>query len=361
MGALEEPRTKRVRMEALEAFCVQAMLECGLDERDAGITAEVLVTTDAWGVHTHGTRQLRFLLRGVRAGRLSPQATPGVASDGPAWAIVDGHNAMPMVTACLAMDVAIEKARTAGIAYVGVKGSGHFGAAGYYANLAVREDMIGVCVSNSNPIVTVPGARGRILGANPLAFAIPAGSERSVWLDIALSTVAATKVLVAMDSGLEVPEGWIVDEDGLPSTEPNDFLTGGAMTPMADHKGYGLALLVEVLSAVLTGAAVTHQVPSWQADIPDPTNQGHAFIAIDVASIVPLVEFRIRMDRMIREIKAAPKAKGSDRIYLPGEIEWEKWDEAQELGIQLPDHVVGSLRGLAADCELQSRLEALLG
>ena len=358
---MAESITRTITPNDLKAFCIQAMYKAGMTDADACTSARVMVTNDTWGIHTHGSRQLRYLLRALRDGRLDARAVPEVIAQGPAWALVDGHNAFPMVTATQAMAVAIQKARECGIAYVGVKGSSHYGAAGYYANMAAELDLIGISVTNTDPIMTVPGSSGRVFGTNPFAYAIPAGEEKPVFLDIAVSTVAATKVLAARDMGKEIPDNWIVDKDGLPSTQPQDFVDGGAMVPMAGHKGYGFALLVEVLAAVMTGAGITQEVPSWIADQPNPINQGHAFIAIDVSKMTPIEQFKQRMDRMIREIKSAPKAKGSTRIYLPGEMEWERRESALEQGMTLPEHVIGSLAGVAEDWGLENELKTLLG
>jgi ureidoglycolate dehydrogenase (NAD+) len=348
------PFLNKVFPPILQAFCVAAMLKSGLSEEGAETTAQVLVTADTMGVHTHGTRQLRMLMKNVRTARLNPQAAPAVIAEGLAWAIVDGHYAMPMLTSCMAMEVAMRKAKLAGIAYVGVKHSSHFGPAGYYATMALREDMIGLSMCNVDPAMIVPGGRTRILGTNPIAYAIPAGDERPVFLDIATSTVAATKVFAARDLGKKIPGNWLVDDEGAPTTDPSHYPLHGALLPMAGHKGYGLAVLVEVLSAALSGAAILSEVSSWVLDLPNPTNEGHAFIAINIGAMMPIREFKSRMDRMIREIKQAPKAKGSDRIYLPGEIEWEKRDLALTEGMQLPGDVATSLAGLADDLELDA-------
>ena len=333
----------------LEAFCVRAMCKAGLSEPDAQQSAEVLVTTDTWGVHTHGTKQLRPLLSNVRAGRLSAQARPEVVRQGPGWALVDGHYAMPMVTSRLAMQTAIAKARACGVGYVGVFHSSHFGAAGFYAVLATRQDMIGLAMCNVDPCMTVPGGRGKILGTNPIAFAVPAGEEEPVFLDIATSAVAASKVFAARFLGKKIPDTWLVDDDGVPTTDPSIYPESGALLPMAGHKGYGLALLVEILAAALTGAAMTQGVASWLAGGPEVTNQGHAFIAIDAGAIMPIRQFKARIDGLVREIRAAPKARGCERIYLPGEMEWERRQRALERGMVLPDDAVANLNGLAED------------
>jgi ureidoglycolate dehydrogenase (NAD+) len=355
MATAAELSRIRVFPKDLENFCVEAMLKSGIRDDDARITADVLVTTDTYGVHTHGTKQLRTLLKNFRAGRLDSKAVPEVVAEGPSWAIVDGHYAMPMATSHMAMELAIEKARVTGIAYVGVRQSSHFGAAGYYANMAAEKDMIGLSMCNVDPCMTVPGARGKILGTNPIAYSVPAGREKPIFLDIATSTVAASKVFAARALGKKIPDNWLVDDEGVPTTDPSHYPESGALLPMAGYKGYGLALLVEILTGALTGAAMLHQVQSWVVDLPDPTNEGHAFVAINVGLLVPIQEFKDRIDWLIREIHEAPKAKGAERIYLPGEMEWERRAEALGRGMLLPDDVVASLTGLAEDVGMEIR------
>jgi LDH2 family malate/lactate/ureidoglycolate dehydrogenase len=262
---------------------------------------------------------------------------------------------MPMTSSYMAMDLAIQKAKSTGVAYVGVKHSSHYGAAGYYANMAAEKDMIGLSMCNVDPCMTVPGARGKILGTNPIAYAVPAGTEHPVFLDIATSTVAASKVFAARALGKQIPDNWLVDDEGVPTTDPNYYPEQGALLPMSGHKGYGLALLVEILTGALTGAAMLGQIQSWVLDLPDPTNEGHAFMAIDVGSMMPIQEFKNRMDWLIQEVRQSPRAMGSDRIYLPGEMEWEKRDQALKDGMQLPGDVIASLTGLAEDVGLDIR------
>ncbi|MCX6030755.1 MAG: Ldh family oxidoreductase [Chloroflexi bacterium] len=346
---MEQMKSVKVSPRDLAAFCIAAMRKSGINEEDARLTAEVLVTTDTLTTFTHGTRQLRGLLKNFRTGRLSATAHEEIAAEGPAWAIVDAHYAMPPAVSYRSMELAMRKAKACGIGYVGVKHSSHYGAAGFYANLAAQHDMFGLSMCNVDPCMTVPGAKGKVLGTNPIAYAAPAGAEKPIYLDIATSAVAATKIFSAKALGKQIPDNWLVDEEGMPTTDPSQYPAKGAQLPMAAHKGYGLAVMVEILTAVLTGAAILSGVKSWVADTTEPTDEGHAFIAIDIAQMMPLGEFKARMDGMIREIHAAPRAKGTDRIYLPGEIELEKRDIALVEGIALPPDVVASLRGLAED------------
>ena len=288
------------------------------------------------------------LLR-LRPDRMDPTATPEIVAEGPGWAMVDGHYAIAMVSSCMAMETAIAKAKHAGIGYAGVRNSNHFGAAGYYTVMAAKQGMIGLSMTNTNPLVTVPGSRTAVIGTNPFSFAVPAGEEHPVFLDIATSVVAASKVITAKALGKKIPNDWIVDGDGTPTSDPNGYPEQGALLPMAGHKGYGLALLIEIIGAVLTGADTLSDVTLWLEEHPGPLNQGHAFIAIDVNAMMPIDQFKKRMDRLIREIKSAPKAKGAERIYLPGEKEWEYRERVLAEGLLLPPDAIERLAGLAED------------
>ncbi|NLX07300.1 MAG: Ldh family oxidoreductase [Phycisphaerae bacterium] len=340
----------RVRTDQLIAFCTAALVEVGMEHGAAQAAVEVLVTTDQLGVFTHGVRNLRLYVRRLREGGLDASAAPRVVKEGPSWALVDGGSALAMLTGKLAMETAVEKAKKTGVAFVGARNSCHFGAAGVYALMAARRDAIGLSMSNDVPSMTAPGARSHILGTNPLAFAVPAGEEKPVLLDIAMSTVAGSKIYQAISQGKPIPNTWIVDGEGVPTTDGGVYPHAASLLPMAGHKGYGLALLIDILSALVTGAASRGEVVSWIfGDQTVPTGHGHAFISIDPGAIVPIEQFKQRMDAMIRDIRRQPKAKNSQRIFLPGEMEWEKFDEAQRLGIALPDDVAESLALLAKE------------
>ncbi len=213
--------------------------------------------------------------------------------------------------------------------------------------------MIGLAFSNDIPSVAAPGSSGPVLGSNPFAYAVPAGRERPMFLDISTAAVAGGKVFRAQAFGHLIPAGWLVDHEGAPTIDPVGYPSTKTLLPMAAHKGYGLALMIEVLSGVLTGAAVTRKVGSWMSgDSSLPTGHGAAFIAIDVGAVFPLVEFKARVDLLVAECRSAPLAKGATRIYVPGEIEWERRDKALAEGIELPGDVVANLEALADDLSM---------
>jgi ureidoglycolate dehydrogenase (NAD+) len=335
-----------ISIENLSAFCVGALRNCGVDEADSRLTAEILTTTDAWGVFTHGTKALRGYLRRLKGGGLTPRGTPSVVTEGPGWALVDGDSSLGMVTSTYAMDVALAKARKTGLGYVGVRNSCHFGAAGAYAAQAARSGFIGVAMANDIPSVAAPGSRGAVTGSNPLAYAVPAGRHRPLMLDMSIATVAGGKVYAARERGEPIPATWLIDDHGQPTDDPQAYPEHSTLTPAAGHKGFGLALLIETLAGALTGAAMTTQVGSWLAgDLSAATQHGAAFLALHVAAISPDLPGRI--ESLIDEIHAAPRAVGTDRLYVPGEKEWENLDQSLKDGIALPPDVIASLREAA--------------
>lgn len=338
----------KIRLEDLKEFSVKALMSAGVSENNANTVADVLITTDTFGVVTHGTKNLYPYVQKMQAGGLDAKAEPSIIGEGPAWAIIDGNKAVGMVSACKAMNLAIEKAKKVGIAYVGVRNSCHFGAAGYYANMAAKEGLLGLSMSNADPVIAVPNGRNKAIGTNPFSFAAPLDNGQSVFLDIALSNVAALKVIMAQENGQQIPDTWLVDEEGLPTTDVEKFPKNASLQPMAAHKGYGLAVLVELLSAVMTGAGMLSQITSWNLDMPSANNAGHAFIAIDVSQMMPAEQYNSRINQMIQEIKNGPKAKGAERIFMPGEMEWSKREKALQSGeLQLTDAMAASLQQLS--------------
>ncbi len=316
---------------------------------DAKVGADVLVMTDAWGVFTHGTKLLRGYLRRLKEGGLRAKGRPRITAEGPAWAIVDGDSALGQITSVFAMEAALAKARKCGISYVGVRNSCHFGAAGYYAWLAAKEGCIGLSMANDKPSVAAPGSRGAITGSNPIAYAVPAGKHHAMLLDMSVATVAGGKVYAARTRGEKIPNTWLVGADGRPTTDPNGYPEVGALQPAAGHKGYGIALLIETFAGLLSGAAFTSGVGNWLWDDgTQPTHHGAAFIVMDVDAMMPRDKFRQRIEAMVDEIHNAPKADGVARLYIPGEMEWDRYATAAQNGIALPSDVVSSLKDAAA-------------
>jgi len=342
---------KPIPVADLKAFTLQVFLKCGLSKEDAETAAEVLVTTDTWGVYTHGTKALYAYTRRLRAQGLKPLGRPHVEKEGPAWALVDGDSSLGMVTGVFAMRLAVAKAKTSGVAFVVVRNSCHFGAAGYYASLAADQGQIGMAMSNDVPSVAAPGSLGAVLGSNPFAFAAPSGHAGELVLDIATAEAAGGKVAAAAAEGKTVPSTWLVDAQGKPTGDPTLFIQQKAsLAPMSGHKGYGLALMIEILSGVLSGSALRDRVGIWMREpLARPTDHSHAFLAVNPAVFLGEDAFLARQDDLFGGIRGLPAAKGIDHIKIPGEIEQDKRKKALAEGIQFPAEVLRLLRVAAEE------------
>ena len=330
-----EPELRRFVEACLRAAC--------MGDADAATAADALVVTDAMGVHTHGTKLLAGYLKKLRGGGYRADAVPRVERDGPAWAVVDGASALGQVGGAFAMRLAIRKARASGVAYVGLRNTGHIGAAGYYATLAARDGFIAMITGNDIPSVAAPGSRGPVLGSNPIAYGIPVAGGDPILLDMATAAVAGGKVYAAHQRGEAIPPTWLIGPDGRPTSDAGLYPGSASLAPMAGHKGYGFGLWCEILSAVLPGGNMTWQVGSWIFDDPGrPSWHNASFLAIDVEAVAP-PGFDERLRRLIDELHAAPTAEGVDRVLLPGEREWDHGRRARADGIPLPADVVAKL------------------
>ena len=339
--------------ERIKRFCARALQSVGMSEDDARIAAEVLVTADIRGTKTHGTLGLRNYIRQMREGGADPRAEIEVVSDGPTWAIIDGHAGMGVVTSYKSARIAIEKARQVGVGIAAVRNSNHFAAANYFAMMCADEGMIGLSMSSADISMTAPGAAGRVIGNNPFAYAVPTGGE-PMNLDIATAFVAGGKVHAAVRDGRSVPLGWITDKDGNPTTDPDDYeKRDGAMVPMSGHKGFAFALLIEALSGALSGGGIRDELTSFGALPERPSQICHFFLAINVGAMVETSEFTGRMDRLVDGVRNSRRMEGVDRIYTPGEMEHEREEYVAKHGIALDHGALNALKGLAADLGIE--------
>ncbi len=336
-----------VSVKELHAYGVSVLTSIGMNKQDALTIADKLVLTDSWGTFTHGNKLLGDYVTRLQAGGTNPLGRPRIVSEGPAWAIVDGDNAAGQVGCDFAMRKAIELAKLAGISYVGVKNTSHFGAAGVYPAMAAEANMIGLAMANDIPSVCAPGSRKAVMGTNPLAYSIPAGEHPPILLDIATSTVAGGKVYAALQRGETIPTDWIIDSDGNPTTDGSLYPLKAALAPMTGHKGYGMALLHENLAGVLTGASISWQVLNWIFDDKTkPTGHGAAFIVINPEAMMPLDKFFQRVDNLINEIHNSPTVNEIEHLLVPGEMEWKRREAALIKGINMPSDVVSKMRDL---------------
>jgi LDH2 family malate/lactate/ureidoglycolate dehydrogenase len=309
------------------------------------------VRTDLRGVRTHGIRNLPGYAKQLRLGGVDRRASPVVERETAATAMLDGANGLGQVVSCRALEVAISKARQVGAGAVMVRRSNHHGACGHYALACAEAGLIGLVFSNTPPIMAVPGASGRVLGNGPTAYGVPNPQGDPIVLDIAMSVVAGMKPLVAAQLGEAIPEGWIVDARGRPTTDPSAFASGGALLP-GGHKGYGLALLGELLAGALSGAAMASAIGGWVSRPERPTDTGHAFIALSVEAFMDLAEYAERVHRLIGEIHAAPGAAPGKHALVPGELEAAAERRALRDGLDLDGPTWAGLEALASELEL---------
>ncbi|HLW59668.1 MAG TPA: Ldh family oxidoreductase [bacterium] len=337
----------------LAMFVEAVFRKVGVPDPDALLVADTLVEADLRGVHSHGVMRLPIYIKRIQAGLVRPQATVTTTADGPAFAQLDAHGSLGQVVGARGIDLAIRKAREAGVGVVGVAHSTHFGAAAYYAMRAAAERMVGIAITNTLPLMPPVGGAAPIVGNNPIAYAIPAGRHRPVVLDIATSVVARGKVQRAQGRGDRVPLDWGVNRQGQPTDRPEEIMEGGMLLPFGAHKGFGLAMIFDLLCGPLAGGG-------WSAGVaglalPEhnrPQEVGHLFAAVDVARFRPLPEFLAEVDRYIDMVHATPRAPGVERLYVPGEIEFEMADARRRDGVPLDAHVVKGLEALAEEFSL---------
>jgi LDH2 family malate/lactate/ureidoglycolate dehydrogenase len=345
-----------IPVAVLSAWVEQAFVRAGLAPADATIAAEPLILSDSMGVFTHGTKLLPGYLKKLVARGSRPDARPRIIRQGPGFAVVDGDAALGQIGCHFAVEVAIEKARMVGVAFVGLRNTGHIGAAGAQAVRAAREGFFALVVGNDRPSVAAAGSRGPVLGSNPLAWAAPLPGSDPIFLDIATAAVAGGKVYAAVARGEPIPPTWLVDERGLPTTDGSSYPQHASLAPMAGHKGYGIGVLAEWLSGILPGGAVTTQVGSWLFDSPGaPTLHNAGFIVLDVAAIADPVDYAASLGRFAEEVRGAAPAEGIDRVRLPGDIEWERHRQSLAAGLALPADVRAKLAEAGAIVDLETR------
>lgn len=344
-----------VPVRILSEWVEQVLRRAGLSGRDAGVAAAPLVLADSMGVFTHGTKLLPGYLRKLLARGYRPDARPRIVRGGPGFAVVDGDASLGQIGCRFALEVALEKARAVGVAYVGLRNTGHIGAAGAQAVAAAREGFFAMVVGNDRPSVAAAGSRGAVLGSNPLAWAAPVPGGDPIFLDIATAAVAGGKVYAAVARGEPIPPGWIVDERGLPTVDGSSYPHRASLAPMAGHKGYGIGVLAEWLSGILAGGAVTTEVGSWLFDPPgDPTLHNAGFIVFDVAAIADPDAYAESLARFAAEVRGAAPAEGTDRVRLPGDLEWERHRHSLAAGITLPADVRSKLAEAGGIVDLES-------
>ena len=328
-----EPTTPTVPVSVLTAFGADVLTAAGVDSEAAALIATSLATADARAIASHGmVRLLPEYVRRLGQRSTNPCPTLRTVRQTGGGALIDADGAPGQLAGTAAMNLAISLARTHGIAAVGVRNSSHFGIGALYVERATAADMIGVALTNATPNMPPAGGRARLLGTNPLAIGVPTGAGEPLLLDMSTSVVARGKIVMAEQEGRSIPAGWAIDADGIPTVDAAAALAG-AVLPMAGYKGAGLALMIDVLSGVLTGAAYGADVVDLYDRGAAHQDVGHFFIAIAVEAFMPIATFHERIGRYIAMVRSQPRQPGVDRIYLPGELEFAAARRAEHEGI----------------------------
>jgi L-2-hydroxycarboxylate dehydrogenase (NAD+) len=339
----------RIPAGRLQAFAAGAFVACGMPAEDAATVAELMLRSDLAGADGHGIFRLPSYVKRIRAGGLNLHPRIRIARESAAMAVVDGDNAMGHLAMKYCAELAVEKARQAGIGWVGVHHSNHAGAASVYASMPMQAGMIGLYLAVGNANHMPPwGGIDLLLSTNPIAIAVPAAKAPPVVLDMATSVAAYGKVKVAAQRGETMPEGWMIDRQGRPLTDPNRA-SEGLLLPIGGPKGYGLAFMFGLLAGSLNGAAFGADTIDFNADFVTPTNTGQAILALDIAAFGDADAFKARVDKAVGEMKESRTLPGFDGVRLPGERSWETRQERVEHGIPVPAVLADALAALGKE------------
>ncbi len=349
---------------SLKAFTVEVFLKMGCPEDQAHLAAEVLIDADLKGVDSHGIARLPGYVSLWEKDRIVSTPNIEIVHETPSTAVVDGGGGLGLVVAPEAMKVAIDKAKIAGTGWVSVRNSNHFGTAGYHAMLAVENDMIGISMTNASPLVAPTFSAERLLGTNPIAVAIPALDQPPFLADFATTTVANGKIEVMKRKGQPIPQGWAQDLEGRPSTDPSCVEQGGALVPLGgtrqfgSHKGYCLGSIVDIFSAVFSGANYGPWVPPFVSFLEPSSNPvgkgiGHFFGAMRIDAFRPAEEFKTEMDRWITRFRNAKPAPGREQVLIPGDPERTTYKIREISGIPLLPVVIDSFNTLSSKFDLK--------
>ena len=340
---MSEART--VEPQRLIDFAAAICAALGVPPDDARRVADSLVQADLWGHQSHGVLRLPWYARRLQSGAMRARTQARAVVDAGAVAVLDGNDGIGQVLATQATREAIRRAKAHGIGAVAVRNSNHFGTAMYYSLMAAAEDCVAMVCTNASPAMAPWGGREKRVGTNPWSLAAPAGRHAPMVLDIANTAVARGKIYLARQRGEGIPAGWALTADGAPTTDAEAALAG-LIAPMAGHKGYAIAVMIDMLSGVLSGSAFGAAVHG-PYEPAQRSGCGHLVLALDIAAFMPPAEFGQRMERMIAELKGTPLARGSDEIFYPGEIEARTAEKLAREGLRLPEQTLLDLAALA--------------
>ncbi len=345
-------------IESLEEFTRKVFMKMGCSEEDARVITDVFIAAELRGLPSHGMLRIKDYYQLWQAGRINVKPNVRIVHESPGTAVVDGDGAIGMVAATKSMQIAIEKAGKTGTGWVSTRNSNHYGIAGYYSMMALPHDMIGISMTIANPLVAPTFSVSRMLGTNPIAVAVPAGKHPPFVADFSTTPIARGKLAVAAKKGEKVPLGYVQDADGIPSDDPDIITRGGSMVTLGgtrelgSHKGYCLSAIVDIFSAVLSGAGFGPFCPPSVAFLPVKEETagkgtGHFFGAMRIDGFQKAEEFKSKMDEWIDTFRAAKPARGQDRVLIPGDPERENEERIRREGVDLLVPVQQELKQVA--------------
>ena len=326
--------------------------------KHADVWTEVLIEASLRGVDSHGILVLPMYAAMLEAGGIRVDARLEVVSDnGPTMLLDGGHGIGPGI-ADGAMNLALDRAQEFGLSFVTVRNSNHFGMAGFYATKGLARNMIGVALTNAGPAIAAWGGKTKVIGSNAMAAALPAGKELPIVFDAAIGASAAAKIFLAAERGERIPTDWMIDRSGEPTDDPHELFAGGVLLPFGKHKGYGLGLIIDSLTGILSGGLFSVSVGGFGRDMSQPLGICHSFFALDIGRFIAVDQFKSRVDEMIGHVKSSEPVEGVDRIYLPGERGFLIHQDRKLNGIPLWAKLVADLKELGHRLSIQPPIPA---
>ena len=348
----------KIQAPVLIKYITEIFEKAGMVHAEASFCAESLVQTDLWGIGSHGILRVPIYTQRLLNGAVNSAPNLKVNASNHALEIIDGDNGMGFIVGRAAMDRAIELAKHFGISAVGALNSNHFGATALYVRRAAEQNMIGIGMSNVVQNMVIPGGSRPVVGNNPIAIAVPTFDEFPFVLDISLSAVAGGKLLLASKNNEKIPFDWATDKDGHPTDDPDKGFAG-FLLPMGGHKGFGLALVVDILCGVLTGGAFMDQMRGMYKYPDEPSLTGHFMIAIDPLKIMEKGAFKERISHFVEVVKTSPMWDEGKEMFIPGEIEYRTAQKRQKEGIPLHINLYEELVALGKNLNINSRLQII--
>jgi L-2-hydroxycarboxylate dehydrogenase (NAD+) len=348
---------KRVDRSALWELCTAIQKGCGVPADDAGAVSDCLVEANLMGLDTHGVIRLKFYMDRVKAGGNNPRPQIRVLRENACTALLDADNALGPVGGKRAMALAMDKAAGAGVGVVAIRRCNHYGPAGHYVRMAVDRGMIGISLSNVLGSMPPTGGAQALIGNNPYSIGFPAREEPPVVVDGATSLSSWGKLFLCAQTGEPLPAGCFVDKDGRPTLDPRAVMDGGALLPFAGHKGYGIAVAIELLTGMLAESTLDHDIVHPYKQLATPGENSFFMLALRVDNFLDRDTFRRRMDEWIRLVRGSRRAAGVERIWLPGEKECETRAQRLRDGIPLNAKMTDELAAMAREAGVARGLE----